>query len=301
MPTPKYDLIAIDLDGSLLGPDGRVSAANRDAVARARAAGIEIVPATGRGYIESLGVFEQIAHKGHVVVAGGAMTVDAATGTTVARRVMDGALISAAVDRIHLHGHAAMLLKDSLDLDRDYVVVRGPGEIDPVTAWWFEMTGVRVREVESLDEDARGELTIRVGCAAVDGEAGPLTDQLQNELGDRAVLHRFTTQAAPSVLAAAGLPGDRSPRRIHIVEVFDAGAGKWNAIRAHAEQRGIDPRRIAAIGDEVNDLDMLAAAGLGIAMGNAVDAAREAADVLTESNDADGVARAIERILDGAW
>ncbi|MEM7755063.1 MAG: HAD family hydrolase [Planctomycetota bacterium] len=300
MGTRNYDLIAIDLDGTLLGPDGRVSAANRAAIDRARTAGVEIVPATGRGLIESGGVFESIAHRGKVVVAGGAMTVDMLTGRTVARRVMDAGLIAESVEHVHAHGHAALVLKDSIELAHDYVVVRGGAEVDPITRWWFEMTGVRVRTVDTLDEDDRPDLTIRVGCAAIDAEAEPLSRQLQDELGDRAVLHTFSTTAAPSILGK-DFGGDGRPRRVHVVEVFDAGAGKWPAVRTIAEERGIEPRRVAAIGDETNDVDMLDAAGLGIAMGNAVDAAAAVADVRTATNAEDGVARAIEKILDGAW
>jgi len=301
MSVVKYDMLAVDMDGTLLGPDGRVSAANRDAVRAARDAGIEIVPATGRGLVESRRVLESIGHDGMVVVAGGAMTVDVRTGETVARRVMDSALVAASVDRIHAHGHAALILKDSGGLEYDYVVVRGNAMVDPITAWWFEMTGVRVRTVDALAEDGTPELTIRVGCAAADAEAEPLMDQLQAELGDRAVLHRFTTQAAPSILEGAGPAALGGPRAVHVVEVFDAGAGKWNAVRAHATTRGIGPERIAAIGDEVNDLDMLAGAGLGIAMGNAVPEAKAAADVQTLSNAEDGLAAAIAKILDGVW
>jgi len=299
--TSKYDLLAIDLDGTLLGPDGRVSDANRAAVARAREAGIEIVPATGRGLVESRDVFRAIEHEGHVVVAGGAMTVDVSTGATVSRRVMEPELVGASVDRIHAHGHAALVLKDAAEIDYEYLVVRGGADIDPVTKWWFDMTGVRARDVEALDQDERADLTIRVGCAAIGQEAGVLCEQLQAELGDRAVLHRFTTSAAPSILEAAGLPGATESASVQIVEVFDAGAGKWNAISERASALGIDPIRIAAIGDEINDVDMLKAAGLGIAMGNAVDAAREVSDVATERNDRDGVALAIDRILSGAW
>ncbi|HVZ94165.1 MAG TPA: HAD hydrolase family protein, partial [Phycisphaerales bacterium] len=75
----------------------------------------------------------------------------------------------------------------------------------------------------------------------------------------------------------------------------------WTAIHRLAMEQRIPRERIASIGDEVNDLAMIEGAGLGIAMGNAVPAIKEAAKAHTESNAKDGVARAIERILNGEW
>jgi hydroxymethylpyrimidine pyrophosphatase-like HAD family hydrolase len=297
----RYDLLAVDLDGTLLGPDGRVSDANARAVARARDAGLTILPATGRGLVESGRVLRAIDHDGAVVVAGGAVTAEARSGKTIDRAVMPDWLVRDAVEHIHGHGHVAAVLKDADAAGYDYLVVRGEGraEADPVLKWWFEMTGVSVRTVDRLEDDDCPELTVRVGCTAVDDEAEPLTVTLQRELGERALLHRFTTVAAPATLSNRD-DGERQ-RRVHVVEVFDTRAGKWGAIGRHAGRLGIDLSRVAAIGDETNDVDMLRGAALGIAMGNAVEAAKAVADRVTTTNAEDGLARAIDLILAGEW
>jgi hydroxymethylpyrimidine pyrophosphatase-like HAD family hydrolase len=299
MTRPNFDLIAIDLDGTLLGPDGRVSEANARAVARAREAGITVLPATGRGLVESLAVFDAIDHDTHAVVAGGAVTADVTTREAIDRSVMPGWLVRESIEHIHGHGHVAAVLKDGAAAGYDYLVVTGSGRAhrDPVLDWWFERTGVSVRTVASLDEDDCPELTVRVGCTAVDEEARPLALALQTELGERALLHQFTTIAAPAIVGSA----DGTPRRVHVVEVFDRRAGKWGAISRYADSCGIDHHRVVAIGDETNDVDMLRGAGLGVAMGNAVSAARDAADRQTASNAEDGVARVIDAVLSGAW
>jgi 5-amino-6-(5-phospho-D-ribitylamino)uracil phosphatase len=80
-------------------------------------------------------------------------------------------------------------------------------------------------------------------------------------------------------------------------EVMAAGATKAAAIQWTAAQLGLDPGATMAIGDSPNDLLMLQAAALGVAMGNAPAAVREAADVITASNAEDGVAQAIECYL----
>ena len=83
-----------------------------------------------------------------------------------------------------------------------------------------------------------------------------------------------------------------SPRSL---EVLPLGASKWRALQFLAASYSIPPQRIMAIGDDLNDLAMIRGAGLGVAMANAVEPVREAADWVTADKDHDGVADAIER------
>ena len=85
--------------------------------------------------------------------------------------------------------------------------------------------------------------------------------------------------------------------RGHILEFLSPRSGKWPALLSVATREGIAPEEIAAIGDDDNDVEMIREAGLGIAMGNAVEAARAAADVVVRSNAEGGVIGAIERVL----
>jgi hypothetical protein len=88
---------------------------------------------------------------------------------------------------------------------------------------------------------------------------------------------------------------------ICVPESFAAGVYKWRGLEWVADKHGIGPRQIAVIGDEINDLPMLEAAGLGIAMGNAIDSVKQAADHVTLDNEHNGVAHAIDRLLAGEW
>ena len=85
------------------------------------------------------------------------------------------------------------------------------------------------------------------------------------------------------------------------LELFHLSANKWESVRVLAEGWKIPPARICAIGDQVNDVSMIEQAGLGIAMGNAIEPVRKAAKRHTKRNDEDGVAHAIEQVLGGHW
>jgi len=82
-----------------------------------------------------------------------------------------------------------------------------------------------------------------------------------------------------------------------ILEFLALGTGKWTTARRLAEAHGIAPEQIAAVGDDLNDLDLVREAGLGIAMGNAAPEVRAAADLVVAGNDQGGAVIAIEEVL----
>lgn len=294
---PGYDLLAIDLDGTLLGPDGRVSEANRRAVERARAAGLRVTLCTGRGLVEAAVGLDAVRQTEPVVVAGGSIIACPTNRRTLHRFPIDERLTARATRLLLDEGHAVLVLKDALEVGYDYLVVRGErnNPIDPVTAWWFETMKVKVRYATHLHEDEHPEHTVRVGVCGAASNLGRIRSDIQTHFGEDLLVQHFPAVVAPEHTRTIGTD------RYDIFEIFDRRANKWSALRHLAAGYGVAHERIAAIGDEVNDLTMIAGAGLGIAMGNAVPQVLEAAKRRTRSNAENGVAFAIDRILDGSW
>jgi hypothetical protein len=85
------------------------------------------------------------------------------------------------------------------------------------------------------------------------------------------------------------------------IEISPAGITKWSAIQQLAKQWGIEDSEICAVGDDVNDLQMIRAAGLGVAMGNAQPAVKEAADRIAPTHDEDGLAEVVGWLLRGIY
>ncbi|GJQ29419.1 MAG: Cof-type HAD-IIB family hydrolase [Phycisphaerae bacterium] len=294
----RYGLLALDLDGTLLDSRGRVSPRNKAAVRAARDAGMRVVVCTGRGLAECRHVLEQIDQSDPVVVAGGSIIADPQTARTLHRFPVHVPLVERTVRVLLGRGHPALVLKDPHDAGYDYLVVQGEAAhpLDPVTEWWFASMNVRVRFARRLEEDAHPEHTVRVGACGLSGVLGEIRRDLLEAAEGEAVVHSFPAVVAPE--HASRCPDGQS---LHILELFHARATKWAAISHLAAGWGLEPTDIAAIGDEVNDVSMIAGAGLGVAMGNAVPVVRDAAKVHTAGNDDDGVAVAVERILTGAW
>ncbi len=339
MQAPRYDILAVDLDGTLLDPRGKVTERTIRAVRNAREAGMEVVICTGRGLVESRHAIDAIGARtlppgwnvAPVVVAGGAMVADALSGRTLHRWPMSPDLVQRVVDRFAEAKVATMVLKDPHEAGFDYLIV-DTGELDPVNLWWFEKMGVKRKHVSTLDHDEHPEHTVRVGFAAATGDMYALGRAIMDEFQRETTMHHFAAvsgkaldrRAREAAAAAeqetiAGEKGvdfvqekpGRAAKRveeveakdesIHILEVFDKRVSKWSAIEWLARSRNVDPARVAAIGDEINDLAMIRAAGLGIAMDNAIPAVKAAARVVAPSNQEDGVAHAIDRILTGEW
>ncbi|MBR6603189.1 MAG: HAD-IIB family hydrolase, partial [Clostridia bacterium] len=84
-----------------------------------------------------------------------------------------------------------------------------------------------------------------------------------------------------------------------LFEILPKGSGKGNVLPKLSEHLGIDMRKTIAVGDYHNDISMLKAAGLGIAVSNAQPEVKKAADMVTVSNDEDAIAKIISDIDNG--
>jgi hydroxymethylpyrimidine pyrophosphatase-like HAD family hydrolase len=92
----------------------------------------------------------------------------------------------------------------------------------------------------------------------------------------------------------------RSPRYIgYMCEIAPYGVTKWSGIQRLAAEWGVSVAQMCAVGDDVNDIPMIEAAGIGVAMGNAQPEVKAAADYIAPSHDEDGLAAVVEFLLDG--
>ncbi|MFG0259193.1 MAG: HAD hydrolase family protein, partial [Phycisphaerales bacterium JB041] len=288
----------LDLDGTVLDRSSRVRTAVAEAIEAARRAGLLVVVCTGRGLAESRGAIEAIGQTDPVIVAGGSIVADPATGRTIHRFPMHPTLTSRLTDLLLANGHPVLVLKDPHASGYDYLVVTGRRKLalDPVTQWWFEEMDVTIRLATDVTRDPHPEHTVRVGVCAPASELASLERAVHAEFDETVTVHNF-----PAVVAPDDATHWAGGAVAHILECFDARADKWNAVRHLADERGIDHSRIVAVGDQVNDVSMIRGAGLGVAMGNAVESVRAVADRHTSSNEEEGVAGAIDMVLRGEW
>ncbi|CAN5677504.1 Cof-type HAD-IIB family hydrolase [soil metagenome] len=293
----RYDLLAVDLDGTLLNHAGRVGDDDLAALRTARAAGMVVTVCTGRALGESAHILEAIEQVTPVVVSGGAMVACPVTGATLERFTLEREFVEEAVEFLAERGHAALILKDPHATSLDYLVVGAEGEagLDRASRWWFGRNALRVKYARTLDLDEHHEHSVRIGAYRADEPVEDLAAALRERFGGEAALQHFCGVLPPGSQEACGLSS------VHIVELFHPRVDKWQAIERLCGRLGVDAARTAAIGDQRNDLEMITHAGLGVAMANAHADVRAAADRTTGDNESGGVAAAVERILSGEW
>ncbi|MEQ8317907.1 MAG: HAD hydrolase family protein [Phycisphaerales bacterium] len=294
-----YDLIAIDLDGTLVGRTGAVSQENLEAVWRARRAGIGVTICTGRVLSECHAVLDMLEQLDPVVVSGGAQI---ACGRE--RRTLDGlSLESSLIDRVTELASgldlAMMIQKERDHAGYDYVILPASddpdAELHPVLKLWKVDKNKNEAMGVSYCIGREGPMhhipSVRAVASGSASEVAKLSEALANELAGLAMFHAFPL--------STHVPEDAEPP--HVLEVFPHSADKWSALQKLVDRVGVSHDRIAAIGDQANDLHMLEGAALGVAMGEAPDFVKAKADRIAEPCAEHGVALTIDRILSGEW
>jgi hydroxymethylpyrimidine pyrophosphatase-like HAD family hydrolase len=270
MPRPGLPkLVATDLDGTLVRSDDTVSAYTHQVLQRVRAAGIWVVGATGRG-ARLVGLTRRdIPSAGHLVLAGGGRVVDlvvADTPVTLLDRRLHGPSAAAMVATLEAVVGPLSVMVEA----RDDPGAPLYGDYDPDWPWPERVAA------KPLAESLNGDV-IKVMVRA-HGD----TDELL------AVARTVIPPDAAS-LTQAGLG---------YVEIGPPGVTKATGLSVVAERLGVDPREVLVFGDMPNDVSMFQWAGWGrVAVGNAHPEVRALADEVTSTNDEDGVAAWLDRLL----
>ena len=275
----RYRMIAIDLDGTLLSPTGKVTPRTREAVHSALNAGLLVCFATGRNFTESQAILEDVAHYDTAVFVGGAMVIDTRQRVTLHRMLMEPKLAAEVCQELEDAGHAALALQDTETAGIDYLVSDG-AILNESTVQWMKVTLAAWKPVKNLGSYSH-EHTVRAGIVASPEAIAIVKQRLADRFGDRIFCHSVVVPAYS----------------VEVLEVFDPSVNKWEGILHVARRHAIKPEQIVAIGDDVNDLHMLANAGLGVAMGNAKPEVQAVAKRVIGANRDEGLALFLEELV----
>jgi len=276
-----FRMFALDLDGTLLGPDGRVSSATLDALHNAAHAGWRICFATGRNLTESQAVLDAVGMDGPAVFVGGAIVIDTARRLTLKRTPMHPRLAAEICGVLEAAGHAALALQDTGRVGVDYLVTRG-AMLNESTRLWMHTTAA---QVSARDDLARmdHQHTIRVGIVGDPEEVRAVQQSIERRFAGRVLCQSLFVPAS----------------RVEVLEIFDPSVSKWDGVSFVAGLWGIEGGQVIAVGDDVNDIAMIRGAGLGVAMGNAKPNVKAVAARVIDSNANDGLATFINQAVAG--
>ena len=261
-----YKMIAIDLDGTLLTDELTVSPGTIEAIQKAVELGAVVTIATGRMFLSAKPFAKQLGLNVPLITYQGALIKDVEEKAVMYERLVPPDLAHELIDiakkrNLHLQVYQDDVLYAASENDfiREYVeAAKVPYKVEPDLA----------------------KLASRGFEKALFIDVPDHIDELQEEL--------------------RGLFGERAnfiKSKSAYLEVTHPEADKGIALLHLAQKLGIDRSEIIGIGDNYNDLDLVITAGLGIAMGNAVQELKEKADYISRSNNEEGVRHVIEKFI----
>lgn len=261
----KFRLAAIDIDGTLLDDNYKLSNETKEAVYEAKQAGIEIVLCSGRAPKSVFPIMEELEMDGYIITHNGAVTTHSETK-----------------DVINEQG----FFMDSLYNVVDYCKTMGI-HTDFCTA--FDMY------TEKIDSDELHALYNKYHMVP------KIVDDVKN-VKDKLV--KFTLFSSEEILTHAQDDLKKMNLTLQtirsgptFIDILHKHASKGMALKSLAHLLGIPMEKTIAIGNYFNDLDMIRTAGMGIVVANAPDEVQEQADLVVPSNNDNGVAQALKQLI----
>ncbi|MDF2672511.1 MAG: haloacid dehalogenase-like hydrolase [Clostridiales bacterium] len=262
-----YKLVALDMDGTLLNKNQKISDRVKKAIAEARAKGVKIILSSGRGF-KGIEKYVKELHLDELVVSLNGAAVTDASGEKI---VFD----------IHMEPDVSRRI---IELQKEYDIFS------------VNFIGLKMY-VEELNEKAlyfstfEGVEVIAVGNMLEFYNTQPISKMLMIEKHEKFTIfkERLLEELGQYINATFSLPD--------FLEAYNINVNKGLILHKVANYYGIKREEVIAIGDGENDIYMIEYAGLGVAMGNAMDSVKNAADIITKSNAEDGVAHVIERYI----
>ncbi len=265
----RIRLVALDLDGTLVGEDLVIHPRVRDAVGRAQAAGVQIALVTGRMFAAARPFVHALGITGPVVCYQGAALFDAASGATLRETPVHPDVTRTVLDWAHAHGvHAQCYADDTLYVEA----------INRFSKRYTDVARVEPVVVPSLRDAFAERPTIKIVLVDDPGPSEQHLAALEALLGARAYLTRSN---------------------VDFVEVVDPAVNKGESLAFIARRYGVALEATLAVGDSWNDLPLLEAAGIGVAMGSGPPELLARADAVVADVAHDGVAEALERFVLG--
>ncbi|EST26029.1 HAD family hydrolase [Streptomyces niveus] len=261
-----YKLVATDLDGTLLGEDHTVSARTREALTAATAAGAAHIIVTGRAVPWTRGILDDLGYDGLAVCGQGAQVYHAGEHRLLTSVTLDRQVAVVALSKIEAEVGPLALAASRDGLDGDVLI--GPGY------------QVQDGPLPSLRLDDRAEMWTQ-----------PINKvYIQHpELSDDALAKVARETAGGMVAVVMAGPG--------VVEILPLGLSKATGLSLAARRLGVTAADTIAFGDMPNDIPMFGWARHGVAMANAHEALKAVADEVTASNEDDGIAVVLEKLL----
>lgn len=288
-----YKLVAIDLDGTLLNSYGEVSNKNKEIIQKAIKKNVEVVLTSGRPIMSVKNLANEIGCNNYMICGNGAITYDIQNDKIIYNRFLEKAKVLQIIKICEENSiFYNVYTKDTiLTKNLNYNVL------------FYH------QENASKPEDKKTRITIMQNIEEYI-QNRENEDYLKITICDNdkvifgSIIRKLRTIKDVDVLDVAHMSRklikdgtENVSMEYFYTEITNTNVDKWQAIENLIEKLNINKEEVIAIGDNINDAEMVKNAGLGIMMGNSAPYIKEMADIVVSDNDNDGVAEAIEKYI----
>ncbi len=271
-------LIAVDIDGTLLNPQFQISEADLTALRHAHRQGIEVILVTGRRHTFALPIAQQLGFDLWLICSNGAVT-RSLSGETFHRDLLPQQTCRDLCGAMQEFRGQTVL---TFDKDgRGAIVLEHMQELEGSIRHWLQKNIEYIEFVVPIENALTTDPVQAMFC-------GPVALMQQ-------ALKTLDRIGLPITVLRTEYPG----RDLSIVDVLNADCSKGHALKRWANHRGITREQVMAVGDNYNDIEMLAFAGHPFIMENASQELRGRGWTETRSNAENGVSAAVEHVLRG--
>ncbi len=276
--TPPIRLIAVDIDGTLLNHEFKIADADLAALRRAHQLGIEVILVTGRRHTFALPIAQWLGFDLWLISSNGAVT-RSLSGETFHRDFLPAATaLRLCAAMREFRGHMVLTFDTN---SKGAIVLERMDELGGSIQRWLEKNMEYIDFVIPIENSIASDPVQAMFCGRIER------------------MHQALAR-----LNACGLEQDITVLRteyplrdLSIVDILNQGCSKGHALQRWAKYRRIPREQVMAIGDNYNDIEMLAFAGYPVIMGNASDELRDRGWAVTLPNDQCGVAAAVDQVL----
>lgn len=268
-------LIASDLDGTLLTDNKEISAYTRETLLYAIKNGCQFIPATGRAFSSVPEQVKTFPGVEYVITSNGAAVYSTVEQKSVYHCGMDKESVEAVLCLDRIKGMSMEVFIDGIPYaQEDYMKDPASFGATPFGVGYIKRTRKSVADIYAFAWKNRD----RLDSISFSSKAPEIKECIKKQLCK--VKNIYVTSSVP-----------------HLVEIGHINAGKGNTLKWIMDELGISSEEIMAFGDADNDIPMLQLVRYGIAMANGSDDCKKAAYYITETNEEDGVAKAVRKFL----
>ena len=288
-----YKLVAIDLDGTLLNSYGNISLKNKSVIEAVKRKGTKVIIASGRNKTSALSFSKDINSSEYVICNNGATLYDIKNNKNIYNQYIDK---KKALDIIKICDENSIFYSIYTE---DFVIANTMNYnvlfFESENGKTLEEQRTNIKIIKDVYNYIKENENVNVLKMNICDNNKIIFDRIISKLKNIKEVNVLDVEHMTKKIIKTGT--EEVTIEYYYTEITSEGVNKWNAISRLIDILNISKEEVITIGDNANDIMMIKEAGMGVIMGNAAPYLKDSANFETKTNNEDGVAEALEKLI----